>query len=132
VLPRQGVAAGATVPSARARLQTPQGRLLQTVDVSGDHARTSVHLPAGGAGRLLVIAEPRGWVRHAEVRYAGRELHALTGRSQPTYAVPAGAGRLDIEVLPTMTWWRWGQGALLALVVFLALPLGRRRSRRAS
>jgi hypothetical protein len=46
--------------------------------------------------------------------------------------VPAGAGRLDLEVPPTTPWWRWGQGALLALVVFLALPLGRRRSRRAS
>jgi hypothetical protein len=132
VLPRQGAAAGATVPSARVRLQTPQGRLLQAVDVSGDHARTAVRLPAGGAGRLLVVAEPLGWVRHAEVRYAGRQLHALPGRSQPTYAVPAGAGRLDIEVLPTRPWWRWSQGALLALVVFLALPFGRRRSRRAS
>jgi hypothetical protein len=100
--------------------------------VSGDHASTAVRLPAGGAGRLLVIAEPLGWVRHAEVRYAGRQLHALPGRSQPTYAVPAGAGRLDIEVLPTRPWWRWSQGALLALVVFLALPFGRRRSRRAS
>jgi hypothetical protein len=132
VLPRQGAGAGTTVPSARVRLQTPQGLLLQPVDVSGDHARTAVRLPAGGAGRLLVVAEPQGWARHAHVRAAGRELQALPGRSQPTYAVPPGAGRLDIEVSPTAPWWRRGQGALLVLVVFLALPFGRRRSRRAS
>ncbi len=83
VLPRQGASAGATVPSARVRLQTPQGGLLQPVPVSGDHARTAVRLPAGAAGRLLVVAEPLGWVRHADVRYAGRELHALP-RAQPT------------------------------------------------
>jgi GT2 family glycosyltransferase len=132
VLPRPGVGAGITVPSARARLQTPDGRLLQPVDVAGDHVRAAVHLPASGAGRLLVVAEPQGWVEHARVRYAGRQLAAVPGRSQPTYALPGTAGRLDIDILPTWSWWRWGQAVLLGLVVFLALPFGHRRSRRAS
>jgi hypothetical protein len=132
VLPRPGVSPQSTVPSARARLETSDGRLVQPVDVSGDHARTSTALPAGSAGRLLVVAEPAGWAAHARVRYAGHAVAAVRGSGQPTYALPGVAGRLDIDIPPTWSWWRRGQAVLLGLVVFLALPFGRRRSRRAS
>ena len=132
VLPRPAAAGGADVPSARARLETPQGALLQSVDVAGDHARLRVALPASRTGRVLVLAEPRGWVQHAGVRYAGRTLTAVPGRTQPTYVVPATAGTLRVDVHPTWPWWRWGQAVLLGLVAFIALPFGHRRSRRSS
>ena len=132
VLPRPAAGGGADVPSARARLETPQGALLQSVDVAGDHARLRVALPASRTARVLVLAEPRGWVQHAGVRYAGRPLTAVPGRTQPTYVVPATAGTLRVDVHPTWPWWRWGQAVLLGLVAFIALPFGHRRSRRSS
>ena len=132
VLPRPAAGGGPDVPSARARLETPQGALLQSVDVAGDHARLRVALPASRTARVLVLAEPRGWVQHAGVRYAGRPLTAVPGRTQPTYVVPATAGTLRVDVHPTWPWWRWGQAVLLGLVAFIALPFGHRRSRRSS
>ncbi|GAA1254963.1 hypothetical protein [Oryzihumus leptocrescens] len=62
----------------------------------------------------------------------GRRLAAEAGAAQPTYDLPATARHLTVEVEPAHHWWTRGQLGLLALVVFLAVPLGNRRSRRAS
>ena len=85
----------------------------------------------GGTG-----ASPLNSLKHAGTPWElgpGRgAADAAAQHAQPTYVVPATAGTLRVDVHPTRPWWRRGQGALLALVVFLALPFGRRRSRRAS
>ena len=43
---------------------------------------------------------------------------------------PATAGRLESDLPPAHTRWFLAQLALLAVVVFLAIPFGTRRSRR--
>ena len=132
VLPAAGAMADTNVPPARARLEDGTGRLLDSVDVSGDHGATTATLAPAGTGRRLVLAEPRAWTRHATVTVDGRRLVAVAGAPQPTYDLPATARHLRVEVEPAHHWWTRGQLGLLALVVFLAVPLGNRRSRRAS
>ena len=132
VLPASGARADTAVPPARARLEDTSGRPVDTVDVSGDHGALSTRLPGSAAPRRLVLAEPASWARHATVRFAGQRLTALAGAAQPTYDLPMAAGRLTVVVEPAHHWWRRGQLGLLALVVFLAVPIGTRRSRRAS
>lgn len=139
----------ASVASSRLRIVDLQGVPLQSVPVTGDHARTSVRIgpatgpnpavapPAGApaavsppSGRLLVVAEPQQWTGHALVSFDGRPLTAVAGARQPTYQLPATAGQLRITVLPSQQWWRWGQLGLLVLVIFLAAPFGSSRDRR--
>ena len=46
------------------------------------------------------------------------------------YSLPAGAQTIRVDVLPQDQWWLWVQGAGLLVLVFLAIPLGNRASRR--
>ena len=73
VLPRPAAGGGADVPSARARLETPQGALLQSVDVAGDHARTA-RAPCPRAGPVASWSWPSPGA----------------GSSTPACATPAG------------------------------------------
>ena len=119
----------ATAPS-RARLVDADGGLLQVVPTSGPHAAVDTTLPAGTGARSLVLAEPTEWSKQALVTFDGRRLEPVAGAAQPTYAVPPTAGVLRIDLAAAQPWWRLGQGVLLGLVVFLAVPFGNRRSRR--
>ncbi len=51
----------------------------------------------------------------------------MTARHTP---LPAGPATISVEVLPTSALWRYAQGALLLLVLFVAVPFGNRGSRR--
>jgi GT2 family glycosyltransferase len=127
----------ATVVS-RARLVDSSGRLVAVVPTAGPHAAIDTTIDAasaagsgGAAGaRFLVLAEPLEWTDHAAVSFAGRPLTPMAGAPQPTYAVPASAGRLTVDLAAGQPWWHLGQALLLAFVVFMALPFGNRRSRR--
>src|SRR6476620_5281283 len=109
VLPAAGATADTNVPPARARLEDGGGRLLDSVDVSGDHGATTTTLAPTGAARRLVLAEPPAWARHAAVTVDGRRLTAVAGAPQPTYDLPATARHLSVEVEPAHHWWTRGQ-----------------------
>ena len=63
----------------------------------------------------------------ARVTFEGRRLAPIRGAAQPTYLLPVNAGQLSITLPPTYRWWRWGQLALLLVVLFLAAPFGSTR-----
>jgi hypothetical protein len=125
VLPGGGGASDDAVAPSRARLVTRTSE--QALSVSGSHSQLDVKsvVPQGAS---LVLAEPDEWVRHARVTVDGRVL-APSGDS-PAYALPAGPATISVEVLPTSSTWRYAQGLLLLVVLFMAVPFGNRSSRR--
>jgi GT2 family glycosyltransferase len=125
VLPGGGGASDDAVAPSRARLVTRTSE--QALPVSGSHSQLDVKsvVPQGAS---LVLAEPDEWVRHARVTVDGRVL-APSGDS-PAYALPAGPATISVDVLPTSSTWRYAQGLLLLVVLFMAVPFGNRSSRR--
>ena len=125
VLPAGGGTADDAVAPARARLVTRTSE--QALPVSGSHSQLAVNsvVPTGAS---LVLSEPDEWVRHARVTVDGRVL-APSGNAA-TYALPPGAVTISVDVLPTSSTWRYAQGLLLLVVLFLAVPFGNRSSRR--
>jgi hypothetical protein len=121
-------AVGAPAPS-RVRLADPDGRLLRAVPVSGPHAAVDTVVPPSAGPRLLVMAEPLEWTRSARVTLDGVPL-TRTGAAQPTYLVPGDGGRLSVDLDSADPHWRTVQLGVLAFLVFMAVPLGSRRSRR--
>jgi len=128
---------GDTVASSRLRLVDAAGVPVPAavVPVTGDHSRTDVSIgpaPPGtpAAGRRLVVAEPGQWARHARVIFGGRRLAAIAGAAQPTYRLPATAGRLTISLPPAHQRWHWLQLGLLLVALFLAAPFGSTRQGR--
>ena len=128
-LPAAAGAPPATAQS-RARLVDATGAQLDVVPTVGPHAAIDTVLAPGADGRRLVVAEPSQWADHAVVTLDGQVLAPVAGTDQPTYAVPAAGGSLRVDLAAADPWWRLGQAALLAFVVFMALPFGNRRSRR--
>ncbi len=127
-------APGATEASApsRVRLVDPDGRLLAAIPTVGPHAAVDHVLPEAQAARQVVVAEPTEWSGDARVTLDQTVLEPVTGQAQPTYAIPTAGGQLTIDLAAAQPWWRIGQAALLAFVVFMAIPFGNRRSRRRS
>jgi hypothetical protein len=125
VLPGGGGTADDAVAPSRARIVTKASE--QALPVVGSHARLEVRsvVPKGAS---LVLAEPDSWVRHAKVQVDGQILAPVGAGA--AYALPAGPATISVEVLPTSATWRYAQGILLLLVVFLAVPFGNRSSRR--
>lgn len=125
VLPGGGGAADDAVAPSRARLLTRTSE--QAIPVSGPHSRLEVKsvVPQGAS---LVLSEPGQWVRHARVAVDGHVL-APNGDAA-SYSLPAGPATISVDVLPTNAIWRYAQGVLLLVVVFLAVPFGNRSSRR--
>lgn len=120
-----GQALDDAVAPSRARLVTATSE--QPVPVAGPHSRIDTDLTVP-RGATLVLAEPAGWVHHAQVAVNGRVLAPVGGRA--AYALPAGRAHLTVDVLPTDVLWRSAQGMLAVIVLFLALPFGNRASRR--
>lgn len=116
--------------SARLTINAANGTPIAVVGVTGPHAATDQLVPAGPPGRTLVVAEPAAWADHARVVYDGQVLTPVAAEGNPRYAVPPDEGRLQISLDHDQSTWRLAQGILLALVVFLAIPFGTRRSRR--
>lgn len=126
VQPPAGAAGTAAVGAPRAFLTDASG--VTPVAVTGEHGATATAIsPATPA--TLTMAEPRSWAGHAVVQVGGHVLTARADGPAVTYTVPAGRADLTIDVAPPDPWWRWGQLALLAVALFLAVPTGRRRRR---
>jgi GT2 family glycosyltransferase len=123
-------AADVAVPPSRVRLDSSEGRPLQMVAVDGPHGAVEQDLSVAAAGRQVVFAEAPEWASHAVVTYNGQVLSPVAETGTPTYLVPPAAGRLEADLPPSHPRWFLAQLALLAAVVFLAIPFGSRRSRR--
>lgn len=122
----------ATVSPSRVRVTDAAGAPLLGVPVVGPHGAVDTRLPAGAVGRRLVVAEAPGWAGVARVTYDDLSLSPVSSSGFPTYDLPTAAGRLVIDLPPTHRDWFLLQIALLAVVLFLAIPFGSRRSRRVS
>lgn len=122
-------AAPAAAPS-RVRVVDADGRHLALVPTRGPHGAVEERVSPGPQGRLLVVAEPLEWARHAVVSVGGEVLQPVSGSALPSYALPPGGGLLRIDLAASQPWLRLGQGLALAFVIFMALPFGNRRSRR--
>ncbi|WP_446665370.1 glycosyltransferase [Flexivirga sp. B27] len=94
------------------------------------HGRSHTRLPAGPAGRELVLAEGTGWSQHGTVSVNGHSIKPVVTGDRLSYPLPATGGRLVIDPGVQHPKVALGQGALAALLVFLAIPFGNRRSRR--
>ncbi len=135
VLARSSMAPGASgtaVPPSRVRVVDAAGGPLQAVGVVGPHGAVDAQLPAGPPDRRVVFAEAPEWATFAEVTFNGTRLSVAGPEGLPTYLLPATSGRLTVDLPPTQPQWFLAQMSLLALVVFLAIPFGNRRSRRLS
>ena len=122
----------ATVEPSRVRVTDGAGAPLLGVPVIGPHGAVDTRLPAGDTGRRLVVAEAPEWARFARVTYDDLPLSAVSTSGFPTYALPSAGGRLVVDLPPAHRDWFLLQMALLAVVIFLAIPFGTRRSRRTS
>lgn len=120
---------GASVPS-RVRLADTDGKVLAIVPTTGPHGAVDHVLAADSAARTVVVAEPLEWAERVVVSLDGRVLVPQPGAAQPSYAIPPQGGRLTIDLAAAQPGWRLAQAALLAFVVFMAVPFGNRRSRR--
>jgi len=125
-----GGAAAEPVPPSRVRVIDAQGGPLLAVDVIGPHGAVDTALAAGPEGRRVVFAEAPEWAGFAQVTFDGARLRPDPSGGSPAYALPPTAGRLVVDLPPAQQEWFLAQIALLALVVFLAIPFGNRRSRR--
>ncbi len=114
------------VAPPRLRLETPGGTRLVSTTGQSAATRTTVDVPSGSR---LVVAEPLGWARHAVVSVDGVTVQPLTGPPTPTYLLPAGSGRLTVDVTDPSRWWHVGQALAVLALAFLAVPFGRRESR---
>ena len=119
----------AVVPSSRVWLEQ-DGMPVAALPSTTAHARSTTQLPSGPAGRDLVIAEGLGWRTHGTVAVNGRRISPAVSGDRLSYPMPAGGGRLVIDPGVLHQDVELGQLGLAALLVFLAVPFGNRRSRR--
>ncbi|GGB39002.1 integral membrane regulatory protein [Flexivirga endophytica] len=120
---------GTVVASSRVWLER-DGVPVDSLPSTVAHARSHTRLPAGPAGRDLVLAEGAGWRDHGTVAVDGHRVQPVVSDGRLRYPMPAGGGRLVIDPGVQHRNIALGQGALAALLLFLAIPLGNRRSRR--
>jgi GT2 family glycosyltransferase len=117
--------AGHPQPAARVRLLDATGRLVQDVPVAGPNARVHTTVPAGSAGRQLVLAQPVSTTWRATLN--DLPLRPTTVGGQQAFDLPATAGTLVVTSVDDRHRLLMVQGIGLVVVFLLALPLGRRR-----
>ena len=120
-----------SVASSRLVLSEADGRVRE-LPSTGWHGSTSVQLAPADGPRTLVVAEPAGWARAAQVRFDGRPLTAQEQDGLVRYSLPPSKGRLSIQLEPVYERTRLAQGSAWLLVLFVAMPFGNRASRRKS
>ncbi len=120
-----GSAAAQPQPPARVRLVDSGGRLLQDVPVSGPNTRVSTTIPAGAAGRQVVLAQPRNAAWRATLD--GVALPSGSQAGLQAFTLPASGGRLHVYSVDGRQRLLMVQGVGLVVVLLLALPVGRRR-----
>ncbi|MDN5790014.1 MAG: glycosyltransferase family 2 protein, partial [Micrococcales bacterium] len=129
-IPSAPGAAGDASPPSRVRLVDAKGRWIAAVPTVGPHAAVDSRIPKAKEPRMVVFAESPQWSGDASVTLDGRVLEPESGQEQPSYVIPNKGGHLKVDLAAAQPWWRIGQAALLAFVVFMAVPFGNRRSRR--
>ncbi|PVU82102.1 glycosyl transferase family 2 [Cellulomonas sp. WB94] len=116
-------AAGAAEPSGQATGAT------DPVGIASDGRSIDTRIPAGTAGRLVVLAEraDAGW--HATLD--GHPLRSVSGGWRQTFEVGADGGRLVVELqAPNRVPWLVAQGVVGLLTLLLAIPVRRRKAGR--
>src|SRR5450830_1559521 len=114
---------GAVGPSAQATAASA------AVEIASDGRSVHARIPAGAAGRLIVLAEraDAGW--HATLD--GHALRSVSGGWRQTFEVGADGGRLVVELrAPNRVPWLVAQGVVGLLTVLLAIPVRRRKAGR--
>src|SRR5450830_1110544 len=114
---------GAVGPSAQATAASA------AVAIASDGRSVHARIPAGAAGRLIVLAEraDAGW--HATLD--GHALRSVSGGWRQTFEVGADGGRLVVELrAPNRVPWLVAQGVVGLLTVLLAIPVRRRKAGR--
>ncbi|GEL97674.1 glycosyltransferase family 2 protein [Cellulomonas terrae] len=131
--PAAGVAAPSVVPSwarilpADADVTDPSAAAVPVAS-SGRSVDTAV--PAGGADRLLVLAERADPHWHATLD--GRSLRSVDGGWRQTFDLGADAGELVVRYDdPDRGLWLALQGFVALVTILLAVPVRRRRGVRA-
>ncbi|MFC6707869.1 hypothetical protein [Flexivirga alba] len=125
------IADGGAVVVASSRVWLEQnGQAIDAVPSTVAHARSRTSIPAGPAGRDLVIAEGVGWRNHGTVTIDGHRVQPVVTDGRLSYPMPASGGRLSIDPGIQHSAVTLGQGIFTGLLLFLAIPFGNRRSRR--
>ncbi|HYN29883.1 MAG TPA: glycosyltransferase, partial [Dermatophilaceae bacterium] len=89
---RVGAGDAGTSPVAPPRLRLVTGEATALVPTTGLNAATRTEVTAPARGGTLVVAQPTGWARFAEVTFRGEALRATVEGGRPAYALPAGTG----------------------------------------
>lgn len=111
-------------------LVTGTGTATTPLAVSGDHAETRLLAPGAGASELTV-AQSAGWATQARVRADGQPLTPVTTQDgQLRYHLPSGTDKVRIAVPTRHGTWGWLYLAALALLAYIALPIGAAPNRR--
>ena len=118
-----------TVDSSRVTLYAA-GRPTRELASTTSHSRSRTTVPPGAPDRAVVLSEGRGWQSLGHVTLNGHALHPTTVHGLPAYRLGADGGRLVVDPGVAFHRLRLGQGVLLVLCVFLAVPFGNRSSRR--
>ncbi|WP_448061600.1 glycosyltransferase [Cellulomonas hominis] len=114
----------ATATSSAADLSGPTAVAVEAHDRTVDTT-----IPAGAAGRLLVLAERQdgGW----RATLDGAPLRSVSDGWRQTFEVGADGGRLVVEHrAPDRVLWLVAQGVVVLVTVLLAVPVRRRRAGR--
>jgi len=131
-------AAATPVVSSWARLETPSATAAGSgqaagaaaaIAVASDGRSVDTRIPAGDAGRHVVLAEraDSGW--HATLD--GRPLRSVAGGWRQTFEVGADGGQLVVGLqAPNRVPWLVAQGVVGLLTVLLAVPVRRRKAGR--
>jgi GT2 family glycosyltransferase len=118
-----------TVVTAWARLVDAGVGPAADVAVAADARSVDTQVPAGAAGRLLVLAERSdpGW----RATLDGRELRSVSDGWRQTFELGAEGGRLVVRhSAPAHRPWLVAQSVVGVMTVLLALPLRRRKAGR--
>jgi hypothetical protein len=96
------------------------------VEIASDGRAIDTRIPAGGADRLIVLAERADARWHATLD--GRALRSVSGGWRQTFELGPGGGDLVVAYRsPDRTPWLVAQGVIGLLTVLLAIPVRRRK-----
>lgn len=115
--------AGSAASIARLSLRSADGTWL--ADVPSGAVTAAGSLPAGGAGRLMVLTERAdpNW----RLTVAGRPAASVDYGWQQAFEIPNGGGEFKLEYAPEYhAWWLIAQGLLIGLTALVAIPARRR------
>ncbi|WP_265447716.1 glycosyltransferase [Flexivirga meconopsidis] len=116
-------------PSSRLWLEQ-DGQAVRALPSTVAHARSGTRVPAGPPGRAVVVSEGSAWRDHGRVSLNGKQIQPEASDGQLRYPIPASGGRLVVDPGIAHDTVNLAQLSLAAVLVFLAVPFGNRRSRK--